>query len=156
MYKIRFIWVGKCQSGYAKQGVEEWIGKIKPFVKVEVLELKAASGKNVSKDDCRRRETDDVLAKLHANETRVILDETGKSWRSVEMAKWLDGRKIEEHGRVNFVIGGAFGLELDRLKPAQMLSLSAMTFNHQIVRLMLLEQVYRAFTIIEGMPYHHE
>ena len=94
---------------------------------------------------------------LHPGDHVVLLDERGKEFRSVELAEWLGGRMVAGCHRLVFVSGGPYGFseEIYR-RSSEMLSLSRLTFSHQMVRLFFLEQLYRAFTIIGGEPYHHE
>jgi len=95
------------------------------------------------------------LKKIRASETTIVLDEQGEQKTSVQLAQKLEQLKETEYKRVNFVMGGAFGLELSLFEKPFRLSLSPMTYTHQMVRLILMEQIYRAFTIIQGESYHH-
>ncbi len=156
MYTVRFIWVGKTQEAYLKTGIEAYLSKLKRYVVVELLEVKPANYSGGDASHWRVQETQAILKKVRSSETTIVLDERGKQSTSKQFAHRLEDLKSLQYERVNFVIGGAFGLDAALLKPSEMLSLSAMTFTHQMVRLVLLEQVYRAFTILNGESYHHE
>ncbi len=155
MYKIRFIWVGKTQEAYLKTGIQEYLSKLKHYVTIECLEIKPSDYSRGKQTQWIHRETELILKKLDPSETTIILDERGSQKTSVQLAQWLEELRTIQHSRVNFVIGGAFGLELSHFKKSHRLSLSSMTYTHQMVRLILLEQVYRAFTIINRESYHH-
>ena len=97
-----------------------------------------------------------ILKQLQPSDTLVLLDEHGKEFRSIELAKWLE-QKQQTARRLVFVIGGPYGFSEAIYKRAnEQLSLSKLTFSHQMVRLVFTEQIYRACTIIKGEPYHHE
>ena len=125
-----------------------------PFSLVEIPELKNASA--LSQDQIKEREGELILAALKPSDEVVLLDEHGKQFRSVEFAQHLQERMNRGRDLV-FVVGGAYGFSqkvYDRA-PGR-LSLSPMTFSHQMVRTVFAEQLYRAFTILRGEPYHHE
>lgn len=156
MYKTRFIWVGKTQDAYLKSGIDHYLSKIKRYAPVEFLEIKTANYTQGTSKQWKRQESETILKKIEPSETTILLDEKGQSKTSVQLAQWMEKQKEIQHGRVNFVIGGAFGLEPTLFHRPLILSLSSMTFTHQMVRLILTEQVYRAFTIMNGESYHHE
>lgn len=154
MYKIRLIWVGKTQELYIREGVNDYLNRLKPYVNIECLQVKPASSKS-GIDDSKRKETYSILKCLSDGETNFVLDEHGPQKTSVQFASLLENLKNTQYKRVNFIIGGAFGMDLSLMEKFKQLSLSSMTFTHQMVRLVLAEQIYRAFTIINGKGYHH-
>ncbi len=130
------------------------IGHYMPFEVLTIPELK--NTKSMPEEQQKEREGEQILKRLQATDTVVLLDEHGKERRSLEFATWLE-KKQHTARRLVFVIGGPYGFSpalYDRAD--EMISLSMMTFSHQIVRLVFLEQLYRACTIIRGEPYHHE
>ncbi len=132
----------------------ERIGHYMPFEVLTIPELK--NTKSMPEEQQKEREGEQILKRLQATDTVVLLDEHGKERRSLEFATWLE-KKQHTARRLVFVIGGPYGFSpalYDRAD--EMISLSMMTFSHQIVRLVFLEQLYRACTIIRGEPYHHE
>lgn len=149
--KLTFLSVGKDRSGLFAPGVNEYVQRLGHTAKVTVHELpESKHGGQRAKDD----EGAALLAKLGPKDALVALDERGKALGSVEFAKWL-GRQQDTGRDVAFVIGGDEGLSDEvRGRAALVLSLSAMTLPHRLARLVLVEQVYRAFSILRGEPYH--
>ncbi len=154
MYKIRFIWVGKIQDSYIRLGVEDYISRIKPYAAVETVVTKAVAPVR-GIEHAKTAETRSILKHLAPDDYNVILDEHGDQCTSTQLASWLQETQQTRSTRINFIVGGAYGLDLSQLNDHKKLSLSSMTFTHQMVRLFLLEQVYRAFMIINRRDYHH-
>lgn len=149
--KLTFLSVGKERSGLFLPGVEEYSGRLARTHKVQLIELpeSRSTGAQAKEDEGER-----LLAKLSPRDVLVALDERGKHLSSVDFAKWL-GKQQDCARDVAFVIGGDEGLsEAVRAKASLVLSLSAMTLPHRLARMLLLEQVYRAFSILRGEPYH--
>jgi 23S rRNA (pseudouridine1915-N3)-methyltransferase len=149
--KLTFLSVGKERSGLFLPGVEEYSARLSRAHKLQLVELPESkhTGAQAKEDEGER-----LLAKLSARDVLVALDERGKHLGSVDFAKWL-GKQQDSSRDVAFVIGGDEGLsESVRAKAGLVLSLSAMTLPHRLARLVLLEQVYRAFSILRGEPYH--
>jgi len=125
-----------------------------PFEILTIPELKQT--KSLSEEQQKEREGEMILKQLQPSDTVVLLDEHGKELRSIEFATWL-GKKQQNSKRLVFVIGGPYGFSKDvYTRCNDKLSLSKMTFSHQMVRMIFAEQLYRACTIIKGEPYHHE
>ncbi len=149
--KLTFLSVGKDRSGLFSPGVDEYVKRLSHTAKVAVFELpeSRASGSKAKEEEGKA-----LLAKLSPRDVLVALDERGKGLSSVDLAKWL-GRQQDSGKDVAFVIGGDEGLsDAVREKAGLVLSLSAMTLPHRLARLMLVEQVYRGFSILRGEPYH--
>jgi 23S rRNA (pseudouridine1915-N3)-methyltransferase len=124
------------------------------FERIEVQDVK--NPKNFSKEEIKRKEAISILSKLSPNDFLILMDENGKEFSSVEFANWIEKRNLLPQNII-FVIGGAYGFDSSLYERMNMkLALSRMTFSHQMVRLIFLEQLYRAFTITKGEPYHHE
>ena len=125
-----------------------------PFSITVIPELK--NTKSLSFQQQKEREGKLILAKLQSSDHVVLLDEHGKDFRSVEFARWIEQKNASVR-RLVFVIGGPYGFsEAVYSRANEKISLSKMTFSHQMVRLVFVEQIYRACTIIKGEPYHHE
>ena len=125
-----------------------------PFSITVIPELK--NTKSLSFQQQKEREGEMILAKLQSSDHVVLLDEHGKDFRSVEFARWIEQKNASVR-RLVFVIGGPYGFsEAVYSRANEKISLSKMTFSHQMVRLVFVEQIYRACTIIKGEPYHHE
>ena len=120
-----------------------------------VTELKKVSA--LSEDQIRQKEGELILAQTAPQDTVILLDEHGRMMRSLEFASWLQKQLAGGAGSLSFIIGGAYGFSEEVYKRANgKVSLSPMTFSHQMVRASFAEQLYRACTILKGEPYHHE
>ena len=156
--KISLFTVGKTDVKWVREGLETYVSRLShyvPFSLEEIPELRNASA--LSREQIREKEGELILKRLKDTDEVILLDEHGREYRSVEWAALL-GEKLSRSSRdLVFVVGGAYGFSqkvYDRA--ASRLSLSKMTFSHQMVRTIFAEQLYRAFTIIKGEPYHHE
>ncbi len=151
------ILVGKTADKHFAAGIDDYVGRIghyMPFSVVVIPELK--NTKSLDKEQQKEMEGRLIMAQLQPSDTVVLLDEHGKEPRSVELAQWLE-RKQQTARRLVFVIGGPYGFAQQVYERAnEQLSLSRLTFSHQMVRLIFVEQIYRACTIMRGEPYHHE
>ena len=156
MRSIRLIWIGKTQEPYLRSGINTYIKKLSHYIKIDSDEIKPAQYSSGTLNQWRRQETENMMKKLDASELNILLDQNGARQTSKGLAECFE--KQISHGiyRANFFIGGAYGIDKSVLPSGiQYLSLSEMTFTHQMVRLFLLEQIYRAFTIIRGESYHN-
>ena len=156
MRSIRLIWVGKTKDNYLRSGINEYIKKISHYIKIDFDEIKPAQYSSGSIKNWRLQETKNMMKKMDPSELNIFLDQNGERQTSIGLAKCFEKQISYGVSRANFFIGGAYGIEKSILPlETQFLSLSEMTFTHQMVRLFLLEQIYRAFTIIRGEPYHN-
>ena len=156
--KITLLTVGKTDRDWVKQGIDIYTSRLKhyiPFSINEIPELKNVSA--LSKDQIKVREGELILKNVKPTDDVILMDEHGKEYTSVDFASFLQ-RKISYEGKdIVFVIGGAYGFSDEVYRRANgKISLSKMTFSHQMVRAIFTEQLYRAFTIMRGEPYHHE
>jgi 23S rRNA (pseudouridine1915-N3)-methyltransferase len=156
--KIKFIVVGKTDAGYLREAISVYENRLTHYVSFELICIPDVknSGK-LSESQLKDREGKNILSHLNSGDELVLLDEKGKIFSSSEFSLMLS-RKIDAGNKcVAFVAGGAYGFS-DEIyaKAASMISLSKMTFTHQMVRLIFIEQLYRAFTIMKGEAYHHE
>lgn len=156
--KITLLTVGKTDKDWVKQGMEIYMSRLKhyiPFSVVEIPELKNVS--SLTKDQIKIREGELILKNIRPADDMILLDERGKEHTSVEFAKVIQD-KISYVGKdIVYVIGGAYGFsEAVYRRADSKISLSRMTYSHQMVRAIFIEQLYRAFTIMKGEPYHHE
>ena len=156
--KISLVTVGKTDVKWVREGLDLYVSRLShyvPFALDEIPELKNAA--SLSRSQVKEREGELVLRRIKDADEVILLDERGREMRSVELAAFLE-EKISRGGRdLVFVIGGAYGFsEKVYARADAKLSLSRMTFSHQMVRTIFAEQLYRAFTIIKGEPYHHE
>lgn len=155
--KTILIQVGKTTNKHFIAGINDYVERINhymPFEVVTIPELK--NTKNLTEEQQKQAEGELILKQLQSSDTVVLLDEHGSEYRSIEFARWLE-QKRNTARRLLFVIGGPYGFSKDVYARAnEQVSLSKMTFSHQMIRLMAIEQIYRAMTILRGEPYHHE
>lgn len=155
--KTALILIGKTQNKHFVAGINDYaerIGHYMPFEIKVIPELK--NTKSLTEDQQKQKEGELLLKQLQPADTLVLLDEHGAEYRSIEFASWLQSKQ-QTARRLVFAIGGPYGFSPDVYARAnEKISLSRMTFSHQMVRLIFTEQIYRACTIIKGEPYHHE
>ena len=155
--KTILILVGKTTDKHFQAGINDYverIGHYMPFELFTIPELK--NTKSLSEEQQKQAEGELILKQIQPSDTIVLLDEHGKEFRSVEFARWIEQKNASVR-RLVFVIGGPYGFSDSMYQRAnEKISLSKMTFSHQMVRLVFTEQIYRACTIIKGEPYHHE
>lgn len=156
--KISLITVGKTDVKWVKEGLEEYVSRLSryvPFSLIEIPQMKVAP--SMPQEKVKEIEGEAVLKRIKPSDEVILLDERGKMFSSQEFASLLEGRMAHGSRDMVFVIGGAFGFsEKVYERASSLMSLSKMTFTHQMVRTIFAEQLYRAFTIIRGEPYHHE
>ncbi len=152
MLNIRFLWVGKTDEGEYARGVERYLTRLRAWAKVEEKVLRAEKERG---PEAARREGQRILKALEGRQRVVALAEGGRMRSSPEFAKMLSDHADRDPRPLAFVVGGPSGLSPEALGRAdEVLSLSPMTFPHQIARLLLVEQVYRALSIRSGLRYH--
>lgn len=156
---ISIITVGKLKEKYLKQGIEEYTKRLSSYSKIEIIEVPDEKApeilSNAEMEQVKNKEGERILAKVSQDAHVIALAIEGKQKSSEELAETLDKLATYGKSKVAFIIGGSLGLSNDVLKRAdEKLSFSKMTFPHQLMRLVLVEQVYRAFRINRGEPYH--
>ncbi|MBM3431250.1 MAG: 23S rRNA (pseudouridine(1915)-N(3))-methyltransferase RlmH [Bacteroidetes bacterium] len=158
MLEVKLFLIGKTSYEFLKDGEQEYSKRLMHycnFERVDFVDIK--NGKSLNREELKKRESQQFLKKIEATDFVVLLDEHGKTKSSIEFANWISSRFEFPNQTVVFVVGGAFGFDKELYERAQLqFSLSKMTFSHQMVRMLFLEQLYRAFTILKGEPYHHE
>lgn len=156
--KITLVLVGKTDMGWVREGLQMYAARLKhyiPFNMIEIPELKNVSA--LSREQIKAREGELILKNIKPGEDVVLLDERGTMYNSLEFAKLIQDKISYLCKDICFVIGGAYGFSEEvYARSNSKISLSKMTFSHQMVRTVFAEQLYRAFTIIKGEPYHHE
>lgn len=156
--KIRLVTIGKTDTGWISTGMAVYRERLGHYINFSVTELPdIRNAASLGREQIKEREGEMLLKNLAANEYAVLLDERGKEYTSTGLAGMIGDRLSHFSGNMAFVIGGAYGFSDSVYARADTrISLSRMTFSHQMVRVIFLEQLYRAFTIIRGEPYHHE
>lgn len=147
--KFRFVWVGKTRDQHYKALQEEYLQRLSYFVSIEVIEVRDSKEK-----DPRETEGKRILEKLNQSSLVCLLDVGGKQKSSHQLAEMIEGWQDQGMRDISFVIGGANGVSAAVAERANaVLSLSFLTFTHEMARVVLAEQLYRGFTIIKGFPY---
>ena len=156
--KITLAVIGKTEVGFVRQGIEEYVKRLQHYVSFNIQYIgDARNTRNMSEAQQKTAEGKQLLAILEASDHVVLLDEHGIERTSVDYSEWLQRRMASGVKRLVFVVGGPYGFSQEVYNRAnEKISLSKMTFPHELVRLIFVEQLYRAFTILRHEPYHHE
>jgi 23S rRNA (pseudouridine1915-N3)-methyltransferase len=153
--KIEFWYIGKTNEKYLDQGMRIFEKRLKHYCKFSSLCLKDVKpGQNAN--ETKQRESEAILSKLTSTDYLILLDENGEMYTSENFAQQIDKLQMNGARRIIFLVAGAFGADQRLLERAnKLLSLSKMTFSHQMIRIFFLEQLYRAFTILRNEKYHN-
>ncbi len=156
--KIVLLTIGKTSEKYLIEGIAQYQKRLKHYTQFEMLEISnIKNAKNFSNAELMKKEGDLILKNLQNSDHLVLLDDKGKDFTSVKFAQKLQSWMLSGKKRLVFVIGGAYGFsDAVYQRGNEKLSLSKMTFSHQMVRLFFIEQIYRGHTILNNEPYHHE
>ncbi|KEQ29963.1 23S rRNA (pseudouridine(1915)-N(3))-methyltransferase RlmH [Pedobacter antarcticus] len=156
--KITLLVVGKTEDKYLIEGIEKYLSRLKHYIGFTLLvipELK--NTKNLTEQQQKSKEAELILKQISNPDVIILMDEKGKKYSSVQFAQYLNKQMIGSVQQLTFVIGGPYGFDESVYQRANgLISLSDMTFSHQMVRLFFVEQLYRAFSILKGEPYHHQ
>lgn len=155
--KTKLILVGKTTDKHFLAGINDYVERINHYITFETTIIPALKNtKNLTQEQQKQQEGLLILKNIEPQDTVVLLDEHGKEMRSLAFASWIENKQ-QTSRRLIFVIGGPYGFSGEVYQRAnEMISLSQMTFSHQMIRLIFCEQVYRACTILKGESYHHE
>jgi 23S rRNA (pseudouridine1915-N3)-methyltransferase len=156
--KITLLVVGKTEDKYLIEGIEKYLNRLKHYIgfTLQVIpEIK--NTKNLSEAQQKAKEAELIHKQISNLDTVILMDEKGKKYTSVAFSNYLNKQMIGSVQHLVFIIGGPYGFDESIYKRANgSMSLSDMTFSHQMVRLFFVEQLYRAFSILKGEPYHHQ
>lgn len=153
------LWViGNTSFPYLKEGTSIYEKRLKHYLPFEFSVIPdVKNAKNRTNEQLKTKEGELILKRLDKGDWVILLDEGGKEFTSLKFAKHMENMLLQSHKRIIFVVGGAYGFSEEVYQRANAkISLSKMTFSHQMVRLFVLEQLYRAMTILRNQPYHHE
>lgn len=155
---IALIQIGKTDASYVREAVEVYFKRVNFYVKFDIITIPDIKNAGKSARDVQKtKEGEQILSHINESDVVVLLDETGREYTSSDFAAWMQKKMNSGARRLCFVIGGPYGFSREvYARSNEMLSMSKMTFSHQIIRVIFAEQLYRAFTIIRGEPYHHE
>ena len=155
--RITFIWVGKTGEQWLQEGIDKYVERLKHYISLSIDVI--PSPKNMPKNDIMKQkeiEGEAILGRIAPSDEAYLLDERGQMYTSEGIADFLQKKMSASVKHLVIVAGGAFGFSEKVYQRANgLISFSKLTFSHQIIRLLLCEQVYRAFTILRGEPYHH-
>ncbi|MGC3978113.1 MAG: 23S rRNA (pseudouridine(1915)-N(3))-methyltransferase RlmH [Paludibacteraceae bacterium] len=156
--KIKLLMVGKTADIELNKLIENYVKRLSHYINFEVVIIPdIKNAKNMTFEQQKEKEAEFLLSKIDIQDELILLDERGKQYSSVQFSSLMADKMLYSAKNVTFVIGGAYGFSEKVYKRADdLLSLSAMTFSHQMIRLLFVEQLYRAMTIIKGEPYHHQ
>jgi 23S rRNA (pseudouridine1915-N3)-methyltransferase len=156
--KIKLLAIGKTDDKNLNSLIETYQNRLKHYIKFELEIIPDIKNvKNLSQSQQKEKEGELILNKLQATDQLVLLDEKGKDFRSIDFSNYLQKKMNSGIKQLVFVIGGPYGFSETVYKKAMgKVSFSKMTFSHQMIRLFVVEQIYRAFTILKNEPYHHE
>lgn len=156
--KFSLLVVGKTATGYLKQGIDEYVNRLSHYISFDIQYIADAKNtKKLTEAQQKQVEGESILQRFEASDYVVLLDEHGKEYTSMEFSTYVQKRMSSGARRIVFVVGGPYGFSEDVYKRANdKLSLSKMTFSHEMIRLIFTEQLYRACTILNHEPYHHE
>lgn len=155
--KITFLVIGKTEDNYLKEGIDKYVKRLKHYTRLELAEIpELKNTKALTQDQQKTKEAELLFKKITANDYVILLDERGTELSSKQFAGYME-KRAHAGADLVFIVGGPYGFDESVYNRANdKLSLSRMTFSHQMIRLFFTEQLYRAFTILKGEPYHHE
>ncbi len=156
--QIRLLFVGKTDQDYLDEGIKQYVSRINRYLSMEITVIQVNRKWNSLPEMQRKnKEGEAILEHMKWGDVCILLDENGKQIDSAGLAAFVQEHMNRSTRKLLFVVGGPYGFSQDVYDTAHMkLSLSKMTFSHQMVRLFFVEQLYRAMTIIRGEPYHHQ
>ena len=156
--KITLLCIGKTDDKFIQEGIDKYLKRLKHYITFRIVVIPDIKNvKNLSESQQKEKEAEAFKKHISTLDHVVLLDERGKEYRSLEFSSFIEKKMVAGVQHVVFLIGGPYGFS-DEIKQRanSFVSLSKMTFSHQMVRLFFVEQIYRAFTIMKGEPYHHE
>ncbi|MCX6276235.1 MAG: 23S rRNA (pseudouridine(1915)-N(3))-methyltransferase RlmH [Bacteroidetes bacterium] len=153
--KFEFCFIGKTSESYLAEGIERYQKKLVYYMNTEIKIIPASTEKNKTK--ALKEEAVKILKIISANDLVIVLDENGRQFSSFDLSKEIQRAMNQSYSKIIFIVGSAYGIDDSLKKRAHlMLSFSKFTFTHQMIRLMLVEQIYRSMTILKGESYHHD
>lgn len=156
--KITFLVLGKTDDKYINEGISKYLSRLKHYIKFELIEIPDLKNtRNLREDQQKAKEAELLQKVLSSTDHVILLDEKGTEFTSRQFSEFLNKKMVSGIQNLVFIVGGPYGFDESIYKLSQgKISLSKLTFSHQMVRLFFIEQVYRAFTILKGEPYHHD
>lgn len=155
---IKLILHGKTEDAYLQEGILKYTKRLRRYINYSELIIPALkNAKGLTFSEVKQKEGELLLSKINSSDLLVLLDEKGRSFTSVGFSNYFQKQMNQSTRNLVFVVGGPYGFSMDVYNRADdKISLSKMTFSHQMIRLLFVEQIYRAFSILKNEPYHHE
>jgi 23S rRNA (pseudouridine1915-N3)-methyltransferase len=156
--KIKLLLIGKTDSDILGKGINDYVNRLKHYIPFEMAIIPDLKNtKSLSEEQQKQKEGELILNFIKSGDFVVLLDEKGKEYSSIDFSGFIEKQMISGLKNLIFIVGGPYGFSDEVYKKCNLkISLSRMTFSHQMVRLIFTEQLYRAMTIIKGEPYHHQ
>ncbi|MES2807830.1 MAG: 23S rRNA (pseudouridine(1915)-N(3))-methyltransferase RlmH [Bacteroidota bacterium] len=156
--KITFLTIGKTEDAYLRDGIDKYVKRLKHYTRLELVDLpELKNTKALTEPQQKAKEAELLLKKISPLDHVILLDDKGMEFTSKQFSAYIDKKSIGSTSSLVFIVGGPYGFDQSVYDRANdKLSLSRMTFSHQMIRLFFVEQLYRAYTILKGEPYHHE
>ncbi len=156
--KITLLTIGKTEDKYLLEGINVYIKRLKHYIPFKIFEIPELKGtKSLSQEQQKTREAELIFKNINNTDHVILLDENGQEFSSKQFSGFLNKKMVGGQQHLVFIVGGPYGFSDEIYKRCnEKISLSKMTFSHQMIRLFFTEQLYRAFTILKGEPYHHD
>ncbi|MEJ7694530.1 23S rRNA (pseudouridine(1915)-N(3))-methyltransferase RlmH [Daejeonella sp.] len=156
--KITLLTIGKTEDKYLLEGIDIYLKRLKHYIPFRILEIPELKGiKSLSQEQQKTREAELIVKNINSTDYVILLDENGQELSSKQFSVFLNKKMVGGQQHLVFVVGGPYGFSNEIYKRSnEKISLSKMTFSHQMIRLFFTEQLYRAYTILKSEPYHHD
>ena len=156
--KITLLTIGKTEDKYLLEGLDIYLKRLKHYISFKILEIPELKGtKSLSREQQKSKEAELILKNIHSSDHVILLDEKGQEFSSKQFSTFLNKKMVGGQQHLVFLVGGPYGSSEEiYLRSNEKISLSRMTYSHQMIRLLFTEQLYRAYTILKGEPYHHD
>ena len=156
--KITLLTIGKTEDKYLLEGLEIYLKRLKHYISFKILEIPELKGtKSLSPEQQKSKESELIFKNIHSSDHVILLDEKGQEFSSKQFSAFLSKKMVGGQQHLVFIVGGPYGFSEEiYLRSNERISLSRMTYSHQMIRLLFTEQLYRAYTILKGEPYHHD
>jgi len=153
--KIEFLFVGKTSEKYLAQGIDIYLKRLNRYVPSSIIVIPSSAESGNRKNELKK-ESESILKKISERDFVIVLDERGQEFSSIQLSGLMNKSMLNSIPKIIFIVGGPYGIsELISARANQVVSFSKFTFTHQMIRIFLLEQIYRSMTILRNEPYHH-
>ena len=156
--KITLLTIGKTEDKYLLEGIDIYLKRLKHYIPFKILEIPELKGtKSLTREQQKIKEAELIFKNIHSTDHIILLDENGQEFSSKQFSNFLNKKMVGGQQHLVFIVGGPYGFSEEiYLRSNEKISLSRMTYSHQMIRLLFTEQLYRAYTILKGEPYHHD